>query len=110
MSKQAHTLRHFVQRSAALRLYRDVWRVSRDAGSPEARDAIRAEARREFDADRARMLSDTAVYDSTQVDFLISKGQARLSELRKMLQLSTTSSAPLPSQPIPSQLSSEVSK
>lgn len=76
------TLRSFLQRSAALRLYRDVLRTSRLA-PPHVRKSIRDEARREFKAAEEHNLSP----DSTQIDFLVSKGQNRLEELRKMLSL-----------------------
>lgn len=77
------SLRHFLQRSAALRLYRDVIRVARQA-PPHARHSILAEARREFEV--ARQHNPTP--ESSQVDFLVSKGQEKLEELKKMLSLS----------------------
>ena len=45
--------------------------------------SIRLETRRQFDVDRLENPNPT----SSQVDFLISKGQEKLSELRKMLSL-----------------------
>lgn len=77
------TLRHFLQRSAALRLYRDILRECKKMPL-EMRQSIRLEARRQFDVDRLQNPNPT----SSQVDFLVSKGQEKLSELRKMLSLS----------------------
>lgn len=47
------------------------------------REAIRLEARREF----AVANQHDQAPDSTQVDFLVSQGQMRLEDLRKMLSL-----------------------
>lgn len=76
-------LRHFLQRSAALRLYRDILRTAKTA-PPDVRTSIRDEARRQFEADRLHNPNP----DSSQVDFLVSKGQEKLSELKNMLSLS----------------------
>jgi len=76
------TLRSFLQRSAALKLYRDVLRAARSA-PPHVQKSIRDEARREFEAAELHNRNP----DSTQIDFLVSKGQSRLEDLRKMLSL-----------------------
>lgn len=82
-SSRMATLRHFLQRSAALRLYRDVLRIAKQA-PPDARRSIREEARREFDTARRQNPNP----DSSQVDFLVSKGQEKLENLKTMLHLS----------------------
>lgn len=76
------SLRHFLQRSAALRLYRDILRECKKMPL-EMSQSIRLEARRQFDVDRFENPNPA----SSQVDFLVSKGQEKLSELRKMLSL-----------------------
>lgn len=77
------TLRYFLQRSAALRLYRDVLKAAKHA-PPDARRMIRDEARREFDTAKRENPNP----DSTQVDFLVSKGQEKLEHMKKLLNLS----------------------
>lgn len=77
------SLRQFLQRSAALRLYRDVMRVARDMPADVQR-SIRDEARREFEIAKIHNPNP----DSTQVDFLVSKGQERLEQLKKLVSLS----------------------
>lgn len=76
------SLRFFLQRSAALRLYRDVLRTARTA-PPELRTMIRNEARQEFNEARKQNPNP----ESAQIDFLVSKGQERLEQMKKMLSL-----------------------
>lgn len=78
----ANTLRQFMQRSAALQLYRDLLRTAKKAPK-DTRQAIQEEARRQFEADR----HVTSGNGTGHVDFLVSKGQEKLSQLRKMLML-----------------------
>lgn len=80
------TLRHFLQRSAVLRLYRDVLRTTKLA-PPNVRTLIRDEARREFES----AYQQNPNPDSTQIDFLVSKGQEKLDYMKKLLSLSRPS-------------------
>lgn len=76
------SLKHFMQRSAALSLYRAILRAARQT-PPTTHASIRIEARRQFDADRLNNPCPTP----NHANFLLSNGHHQLSELLKMLNL-----------------------
>ena len=80
MGSHAPNLQRFIQRSKALKLYREALRLSCSAPA-NSRATLKEHVRHEFKAARAET-------DVTQINFLLSQGRQRLSDLRQMLSLS----------------------
>lgn len=78
------TLRYFLQRSAVLKLYREILRTARKA-PPEMQTSICTEARNQLEQD----IMNNKHASASQFDFLLFKGYEKLSQLRKLLMLST---------------------
>ena len=77
---QAHepvlSVKHFVQRSRALALYRDIVRTTSMLNNPGLEDELRVTARAEFERNRN-------VMDLTQIRYLISTGKTELDDKKR---------------------------